>query len=128
MLITVGFAAGIAVASLPSARATPEARPATDLAHKRFHISIDEIKQRFVVADEFSGNYSKALTLSDGSSRTVELTPMMHKGKQVVELKDSGQLSYMGLNGTTTNGSLMIQLQDADTMLALAKSEGWFAD
>jgi ATP-dependent Clp protease adaptor protein ClpS len=37
---------------------------------------------------------------------------MIHNGAQVVELNDSGHISYMGLNGTTTNGELMVQLHE----------------
>jgi hypothetical protein len=50
-------------------------------------------------------------SMSDGSTRRIKLTPMIHNDRQVVEL-DGGHISYMGLNGTTTNGTLMVQLRE----------------
>lgn len=115
------FAAGIAVTNLPMAHANSDA----DLAQKSFTVSIDEIKQNFVFADEFSGTYMKSVTLSDGTERQIELTPMVHKGMQVIRLKDSGGLTYMGLNGTTTNGTLMIQVRDQEAARAALRAQGW---
>jgi ATP-dependent Clp protease adapter protein ClpS len=89
-----------------------------DLAHKRFSLSIIEVQQQFAFGEIFSGRYSRTLTLSDGSTRTIELTPMTHNGIPVVEFKDSGGLTYMGLNGTTLNGRLMVQLRDVDAAMA----------
>jgi ATP-dependent Clp protease adapter protein ClpS len=88
-----------------------------NLSKKRFIVCIDEIQQNFVFGDQFAGGYTKVVTLSDGSTRTIELTPMIRDGRPVVELKDTGGHTYMGLNGTTTNGKLMIQIRDLDVML-----------
>jgi ATP-dependent Clp protease adapter protein ClpS len=41
---------------------------------------------------------------------------MIRDGMHVVELNDTGHISYMGLNGTTTNGKLMVQLRDIEDM------------
>ena len=46
-------------------------------------------------------------------------------GKPVVEFKDTGFVSYMGLNGTTTNGTLMVQIRDVDSHEAQLRAEGW---
>lgn len=54
--------------------------------------------------------------MSDGSTRKIKLTPMIHDGIEVVELNDSGHISYMGLYGTTTNGTLMVKLRDVEEM------------
>jgi ATP-dependent Clp protease adapter protein ClpS len=89
-----------------------------DPARKRLMVSIDEVQQNFVFGEEFTGRYTKTLTLSDGSTRTIELTPMIHNGMPVVEFKDTGGVTYMGLNGTTTNGRLMVQLRDVDFVSA----------
>jgi ATP-dependent Clp protease adapter protein ClpS len=89
-----------------------------DLVHKRFCVCIVEVQQEFAFGEIFSGQYAKTLTLSDGSTRTIELTPMIHNGIPVVEFKDSGGLTYMGLNGTTLNGRLMVQLRDFDAAMA----------
>lgn len=126
-LVVAGFGAGILVANLPRANATSVAAPSTDLTHKRFIVSVDEIKKNFVFADEFDGHYSKTVTLSDGTKRTIDLVPMLHDGMQVVEFKDTGSHTYMGLNGTTTNGKLMVQVRDLDAMRAQLKKEGWSA-
>jgi hypothetical protein len=50
---------------------------------------------------------------------------MIHKGMKVVEFKDTGGRTYMGLNGSTTNGKLMVQLLDVERMYKLLKEEGW---
>jgi ATP-dependent Clp protease adapter protein ClpS len=87
-----------------------------DPSRRRFVVCIDEIKQNFVFGATFEGRYATTVTLSDGTTRTIELTPMMHAGRVVVELKDTGGCTYMGLNGTTTNGKLMVQIRDLDAM------------
>ncbi len=94
-----------------------------DPSKKRFFVCIDEIQQNFVFGDEFSGRYAKTVTLSNGSTRTIELTPMIHDGRPVIEFKDTGGLTYMGLNGTTTNGNLMVQIRDFDAMEAQRTAE-----
>ena len=89
-----------------------------DLTKKRFAVSIYEIRQEIVFADEFTGQYAKTVTLSDGSSRTVELTPVMRAGSLTMELEDTGHRTYMGMipvrTGTQTNGSLMVRIFDLD--------------
>lgn len=123
-LIVAGFGAGLIWTHFPQASAATD--PTTiDLSAKHFLVSIDEVRQNFVFGDQFAGHYTKTVTLSDGSTRNIELTPMVHDGKQVVEFKDCGHRSYMGLNGTTTNGSLMVQLIEMDSARAQLKAEGW---
>ena len=124
VLVFAGFVSGLVVANLP--RAAASTSPTTDnLSEKKFLVSIDEVQQNFVFAEEFSGKYKREVTLSDGSKRTIELTPMIHNGMQVVEFKDGRGHSYMGLNGTTTNGKLMVQLRDIEKMHAQLATEGW---
>ena len=80
---------------------------------RKFYVSLDEISQNFVFAERFSGSYTRTVTLANGTTRTVKLTPMIHdKFGEVVELNDSGHISYMGPDGTTTNGNLMVQLRE----------------
>src|SRR5437764_1394285 len=107
VVFLAGIAAGVAASQLPAAVASTDVA-STDLGARKFRVFIAEVKQNFVFGEEFSGHYSKTVTLSDGSKRTVELTPTVHDGMQVVELKDSGAHSYISLNGTTTNGPLMV--------------------
>jgi hypothetical protein len=81
-------------------------------SNKTFVVSIDEIKQNFVLGDVFSGSYTKSVTMSDGSVREIALRPVMKDGQLVVELTDGRHVSYMGPNGTTTNGKLMINITE----------------
>ena len=85
---------------------------------KRYVVSIYEIRQELVWAEEFTGQYARSVTLSDGTTRTVELTPVMRDGRPTVEFVDTGYRTHMGLvpvrSGTHTNGTLMVQVMDLD--------------
>jgi len=89
-----------------------------DLSKTRFVVSIYEIREELVWAEEFTGQYTKSVTLSDGTTRTLELTPAMRNGTPVLELKDTGHRNYMGvkrvLTGTQTNGKLMVRVFGLD--------------
>jgi hypothetical protein len=91
---------------------------------KEFMVCLDEVKQNFVFGDRFVGSHTRTVTMSDGSTRTIELTPMIRNGKAVVELNDTGHISYMGINGTTTNGNLMVQLRDLDEYRRHLEAQG----
>jgi len=110
-LIVAGFVAGIGAASFPQAGASP-APHAIDPSKKEFLVSIDEVRQNFVFGETFTGTYEKAITLSDGSVRHIQLRPMLKDGKLLIELKDNDGHTYMGPNGVTTNGKLMVQVRD----------------
>jgi hypothetical protein len=43
-----------------------------DLAKKRFIVCIDEIQQNSVFGEQFTGRYTRTVTFSDGSVRTIE--------------------------------------------------------
>ena len=124
VLVSAGFVLGIGAGNLPRAVASPDSMNG-ELSKKKFMVSIDEVAQNFVFGEEFTGTYKREITLSDGSKRMIELTPMIHNGMKVVEFKDSGGHTYMGLNGTTTNGKLMVQLRDMELMNAQLVAEGW---
>jgi hypothetical protein len=79
-LVVAGFAAGILASQLSFASAA-DTNVDTDLSQREFIISVDEINQNFVFAERFTGSYKGAFELSDGSTRTIELTPMIHDGK-----------------------------------------------
>ena len=119
-----GVALGIGATHFSSASAAGESRSG-DLGKKRFLVFVDEVKQNFVFGDQFAGHYSKTITLSNGKQRTIELTPVVHDGMQVVELKDTGFRSYMSLNGTTTNRELMVQIVDDDSRRRELREQGW---
>ena len=93
-----------------------------DMSKKRFIVSIYEVRQEVVFAEEFSGRYARTVTMSDGTTRTVELTPMIRDGRPVVEFKDSGGFTYIGTarvsTGTTINGTLMVNVIDGDDLEA----------
>lgn len=124
LLLGAGFVVGIFVSNFPAVSAA--VRPsAANISQQKFTVSIDEIKQNFVFGDQFTGHYNKTVTLSDGSKRHIELTPMIHDGMQVVKFQDNSGHTYMGLNDTTTNGTLMVQIRDVATMHQQLKAEGW---
>ncbi|MCA1857006.1 hypothetical protein LE190_13880 [Massilia oculi] len=126
--VLAGFAAGFFASNLPSAIAALNTAP-KELSSKAFEVAVFEVKQKLTpgkfLETEFSGSYTQTVTMSDGKQRRIELTPMLHKGMQVVRLQDSGHTSYMGLNGTTLNGTLLVQLRDKEATEASLKAEGW---
>jgi ATP-dependent Clp protease adapter protein ClpS len=93
-----------------------------DMSKKRFIVSIYEVQQKVVFAEEFTGRYTRSVTMADGTTRTVELTPMMRHGQPVVEFNDTGGRTYIGTvrvgTGTTINGKLMVQIADVDDVEA----------
>ena len=123
-VLCAGFVAGMAVSNLPSANASVDTLN-SELSSREFLVSIDEVKQNIVFGEQFSGAYKRTVKMSDGSERTIELTPMIHDGKQVVEFKDTGGRTYMGLNGTSTNGALMVQIRDMDEIKSQLRAQGW---
>jgi ATP-dependent Clp protease adapter protein ClpS len=89
-----------------------------DPARKRFIVSIFEIRQEIVFAEEFSGHYARTVTLSDGTTRSVELTPTMLGGGIAMEFNDTGHRTSMGMSpvcsGSHINGDLMVRVFDLD--------------
>ena len=75
---------------------------------KKFAVFIDEVRQNFVFGDAFEGAYVKTVTLADGSSRTVRLTPLVRDGRDLVQLDIDGHVTCMQTNGTTTNGGTLM--------------------
>jgi len=123
--LAIAFAAGALCSQLPAAFASTADAGEAGLNDREFSISVDEIRQNFVFGEKFKGSYTRTVEMSDGSKRTIELTPMVHDGMQVVEFKDNGFRTYMGLNGTTTNGVLMVQLHDVAASNAMLEQQGW---
>lgn len=108
----------VAVASHPA-----DAGGAPTAIH-HYSVSIEQIGRTFVSDHPFVGSYATTVTLSNGSRRTIKLVPMMHQGRFVVRLVDSGMGTgtFMGpmggsattINGNPTKGMVMIQLRTAD--------------
>ena len=91
-----------------------------DCSKNRFVVFIYEIKETLVFAEEFAGQYTKNVTLSDGRTRAVQLTPMIRNGERVIEFKDTGHRSYVRMvrlqTGAHTIGNLMVQIHDLDDL------------
>ncbi|WP_457674654.1 hypothetical protein [Thiolapillus sp.] len=124
MLVLFGFVGGVITTNFQFVSASTK-QDDVDLKDKKFMVSIYEVQRNLVFDEIFIGSYSKTVTLSDGSKRTINLTPLVHDGIQVVKFEDTGGVTYMGLNGTTTNGKLMVQLYDVEKMQQALKEEGW---
>ncbi len=81
-----------------------------------YAVSINEVKKNFVFGRQFFGSYTQTVEMSDGSTRTVTLRPVVKNGEELAKLTDdmrSGPgYSYMGPNSTTTNGALMVSVYD----------------
>lgn len=127
--VAAGFIAGVAGSNLPSALASTNAAPVDELAKKVFQVELYEVKQKLTPGDflteEFSRSYTRTVTMSDGTKRTIELTPMVHRGMQVVRLSDNGGVTYSSLNGSTLDGKLLIRLTDLAASKDRLKAEGW---
>lgn len=121
--LSIAFVAGAAVSMLASSGAAQSEN--ISLAQKSFSVSIDEIKKSHVGYEEFSGTYKKTIITTDGVTRNIELTPTVHRGLQVVRVRDNDSVSYLGLDGTLTNKQLMIQLRDVAARTEKMKAEGW---
>lgn len=115
MTFIFGSAFGVFVSNMPLAAASIEngnLNP-NDIT---FVLSIDEVSQNFVFGERFSGKFEKTVTMSDGSERSIVLTPMEKDGKLAVKLQDGQGHTYMGPNGWTYNDSLLISLRNYDQL------------
>jgi len=115
LLVIASFAAGAActVAGLTLADAN---RPSLTASDHAYSVSLDEVKRNLVFADTFAGSYSHAVTMSDGTVHQITLRSVKDGGGELVELTDQSANgtahSFMGPNGTTTDGQLMISVKD----------------
>ncbi len=121
LLVVWGFVAGIAAAFVGNSIAASSG-VAKETSGHAYTVSIDEIRQNLVFADEFVDSYARTVTLSDGTKRSIALRPVIRDGREVLELTDSTDdgvnHSYMGPNGTTTNGKLMVNVKDLTALKA----------
>jgi hypothetical protein len=111
------------------ARTDSEEREATsdaanEMMRRPFQVSIYEIRQNFVVGEQFTGVYKRTVTLSDGTACDIELTPTIYDGRKVMKAQfplnnDPRYYNYIGLNGSAQRGSLMVQLWDLRTQKKL---------
>jgi hypothetical protein len=118
LLLSAGFAAGVAASTAVAVFATTRQAPLPATEARHYSVSIDEIRQNLVFGDFFNDHYTRTVTLSDGSVHRVTLTATSKNGQPLLELTDAsgGRVahSFMGPFGTTTNGKLMINVKDDD--------------
>jgi hypothetical protein len=81
-----------------------------------FVVCVDEIRQNLAFGERFTRCYVGLVTLSDGSQRTIKLTPVVKDGREMLELDDSGVISWIGLDGSQTNGKLMVRVNQVPDM------------
>jgi ATP-dependent Clp protease adapter protein ClpS len=87
----------------------------TDLAKRRFAVFMYEIREEIVWAEEFTGQYVKTVTLSDGTTQRIELTPEARDGAPVIRLTGGNAIGLARIrSGSQVNGNLMIQIVDVD--------------
>jgi hypothetical protein len=56
--------------------------------------------------------------------RNIELKPMVYYGVEVVRFKDTGGMTTMSLDGTTTNGTFMVKVLDLATLRSVRRAQG----
>lgn len=119
-----GFVAGAATLSAGFVIASPVGS-VTEPSDQTYLVSIDEIRSNFVEGQVLSHEFTRKITLSDGASHQITLRPVRRNGEELVELIDTTERgsshSFMGPNGTTTNGPLMINVKDIAELKAMMK-------
>jgi hypothetical protein len=108
----------VALARAHSAKIEAESDAAKEMLLRPFQVSIYEIQQNFTSGEQFTGVYKKTVTLSDGTSCDIELTPTIFHGRKVVKAQfpsnnDPYYYNYIGLNGSAQRGRLMVQVWDS---------------
>jgi ATP-dependent Clp protease adapter protein ClpS len=89
----------------------------TDLSKRRFVVSMYEIREEIAWAEEFTGQYIRTVTLSDGTTQQIELTPAARNGAPVIRLSGGNAIGLTRVrSGSYVNGNLMIQVVDADDL------------
>lgn len=89
----------------------------TDLATRRFAVFMYEIRQELVWGEGFTARYVRTVTLSDGTTRQVELTPATRDGATVMQFAGGNALGLARVrSGTQVNGNLMVQVIDLDDL------------
>ncbi|WP_430391789.1 hypothetical protein [Dyella sp. 20L07] len=124
LLVMAGFVAGATTFAAGFVFASPGAA-AVEPSNHAYLVSIDEIRSNLVPGQAFSRELTRKVTMSDGSSREVTLRPVRRGGQELVELTDvsdkGSSHSYMGPNGTTTDGTLMISVKDIAELEAIMR-------
>ena len=122
-LVITGFAVGAFTSSLPTAGAADVQR--SDPATQHYTVSIDEVKTNFAYGKTFRDHYAQLVTLSDGTTHEIELTPTLIEGKQTVVFRDNAETTPGGLNSTWRHGDLVIQVRNQEQARDEMIAEGW---
>jgi hypothetical protein len=113
IVFLAGTVFGFLLSNMPLALATANDRSVIP-SEVTFVVSVDEVAQNFVFGERFTGRYEKTVTMSDGSEREIILTPMEKDGRLTVKFQDGQGHTYMGPNGWTYNGELLVNLRNYD--------------
>ncbi len=111
-LFLIGLVIGMALDSPRVVRASAPETVAMNPSERTFLVNFAEVEEILELGERFKGSYERSLTLSDGSERRIRLTPMLRDGELWVELRDGARVTFMGPNGSTYNGDLLINLRD----------------
>lgn len=109
--------AGIGIGAFLSANILEAASPAAldrEPSEVTFTVSVSEVTETLLLGEQFSGRFERDFEMSDGSIRTVTLTPMVRNGHLSVKFDDTGFVTYMGPNGWTINRDLRVDLRNYD--------------
>lgn len=121
LIVTAGFVAGAAVSAAGFVFASPSGH-SIEPSGRSYMVFVDEIRSPLVPAQTFSGEFSRKVTLADGSVREITLRPVRKNGQELVELTDKSaqgvHRSYMGPFATAVDGNLMINVKDAAQLKA----------
>lgn len=115
IVFVVGAAFGALISNMPLAVASGE-NSDVNPDEVTFVVSIDELVQNFVFGERFTGRFEKTVTMSDGSERSIILTPMEKDGRLAVRFQDGEGHTYMGPNGWTYNDTLLVSLRNYDQL------------
>jgi hypothetical protein len=111
----------VALARANSEKKAARSDAAEEMLRRPFQVYIYEIQQNFAVGEHFTGVYKKTVTLSDGTSCDIELTPTIYEGQKLVKAQFPGNndpryYNYIGLNGSAQRGRLMVKVSDLRTL------------
>jgi hypothetical protein len=121
LLVTAGFVAGAAASAAGFVFASPGS-PSVVPSDHAYTVFIDEIRSHLVPAQAFSGQFTRKVTMSDGSMREITLQPVRKDGHELVALTDKSAhgtyRSYMGPFATAMDGNLMVNIKDVAQLRA----------
>lgn len=91
-----------------------------DLSKKRYAVTVYEVRQRVVQGEEFIGQYSRTVMLSDGTQRTIKLQPVVRNEEPLLEINTGGATTFSGIiplrSAAATHGTLMVHVVDLDDL------------